>query len=123
MMENAYTSGRSRLVGGVQNRSFDRSSECEQERSVGQITVFSGPERRRHWTDEQRLRIVTEAVQKEAVTNIERANLEAQSEVMISGLETDAAKLFLSHRKSIDELMPSIGVADVKPLLGARAAR
>ncbi len=28
---------------------------------MGQITVFSGPERRRHWTDEQRLRIVTEA--------------------------------------------------------------
>jgi len=28
---------------------------------VGQITVFSGPERRRHWTDEQRLQIVTEA--------------------------------------------------------------
>ncbi len=26
-----------------------------------QITVFSGPERRCHWTDEQRLQIVTEA--------------------------------------------------------------
>jgi transposase len=28
---------------------------------VGQITVFSGPERRRRWNDEQRLQILTEA--------------------------------------------------------------
>jgi transposase len=28
---------------------------------VGQITVFSGPERRRRWSDEQRLQILTEA--------------------------------------------------------------
>jgi len=28
---------------------------------MGQITVFSGPERRRRWSDEQRLRILTEA--------------------------------------------------------------
>lgn len=28
---------------------------------MGQITVFSGPERRRRWTDEQRLQILTEA--------------------------------------------------------------
>jgi hypothetical protein len=28
---------------------------------MGQTTVFSGPERRRHWSDEQRLQILTEA--------------------------------------------------------------
>ena len=28
---------------------------------MGQITVFSGPERRRRWSDEERLRILTEA--------------------------------------------------------------
>lgn len=28
---------------------------------MGQITVFSGPERRRRWTDELRLQILTEA--------------------------------------------------------------
>ena len=28
---------------------------------MGQITVFSGPERRRRWNDEQRLQILTEA--------------------------------------------------------------
>ncbi len=28
---------------------------------MGQITVFSGPERRRRWSDEQRLQILTEA--------------------------------------------------------------
>lgn len=28
---------------------------------MGQITVFSGPERRRRWSDEQRLEILTEA--------------------------------------------------------------
>jgi transposase len=28
---------------------------------VGQVTVFSGPERRRRWSDEERLQIVAEA--------------------------------------------------------------
>ena len=28
---------------------------------MGQVTVFSGPERRRRWTDEERLQIVAEA--------------------------------------------------------------
>lgn len=28
---------------------------------MGQVTVFSGPERRRRWSDEERLRIVAEA--------------------------------------------------------------
>ena len=28
---------------------------------MGQITVYSGPERRRRWSDEQRLQILTEA--------------------------------------------------------------
>ncbi|WP_353200117.1 transposase [Sandarakinorhabdus sp.] len=28
---------------------------------MGPITVFSGPERRRRWNDEQRLQILTEA--------------------------------------------------------------
>ena len=28
---------------------------------MGQITVFSGPERRRRWSEEERLRILTEA--------------------------------------------------------------
>ncbi|MDC8753608.1 transposase [Erythrobacter sp. sf7] len=28
---------------------------------MGQVTVFSGPERRRRWTDEERLRILSEA--------------------------------------------------------------
>jgi transposase len=31
------------------------------ERLVGQVTVFSGPERRRRWSDEERLQIVAEA--------------------------------------------------------------
>lgn len=28
---------------------------------MGQVTVFSGPERRRRWSDEERLQIVAEA--------------------------------------------------------------
>lgn len=28
---------------------------------MGQVTVFSGPERRRRWTDEERLQVLTEA--------------------------------------------------------------
>ena len=28
---------------------------------MGQVTVFSGPQRRRRWSDEERLRILSEA--------------------------------------------------------------
>jgi hypothetical protein len=61
-----------------------------------------------------------DALHKEALTKIEQASLDAQSEVVISGLESNAAKLFLSNMKSVDELMPSIGLADVTLLIGAR---
>ncbi len=42
---------------------------------MGQITVFSGPERRRRWSDEERLRILTEAFSSGAnVAEVARRN-------------------------------------------------
>lgn len=29
---------------------------------MGQMTIFSGPERRRRWSDEERLRVLSEAI-------------------------------------------------------------
>ena len=59
----------------------------------------------------------------EAVTRIERLSLSAQTEVVISGLESIAAKDFLERMPSIDELMPMIDAGEIKSLVDAKAGR
>lgn len=64
-----------------------------------------------------------EAMQQEAIVKIERLSLEAQTEVIANGLESDAAKLFLSTMAPIESLMPAFEVAEVKALVDQRHAR
>lgn len=61
-----------------------------------------------------------DAIEKDALVKIERASLEAQTELMATGIETEAAKLFLEGMKSVDALMPSIDAQEVKQLVEAR---
>lgn len=61
-----------------------------------------------------------EAIEKEAVAAIERLSLEAQTEVLANGLESDAAKAFLNTLPPIDKLMPMIEVREVEKLLEAK---
>ena len=58
-----------------------------------------------------------EALEKEAVTKIERLSYEAQSEIISSGLESDAAKLFLTSMPSMDALMPPIEIGEIQSLI------
>ncbi|WP_420830033.1 transposase [Croceicoccus hydrothermalis] len=63
---------------------------------MGQITVFSGPERRRRWSEEERLRILTEAFSPGAsVTDVAR--------------RLDGADLYLAPQASRSERRTDAG--------------
>jgi len=58
-----------------------------------------------------------EAMEKDAATKIERLSLEAQTEVIANGLESEAAKIFLSNMAPVETLMPMLDVQEVKALV------
>lgn len=61
-----------------------------------------------------------EAMEKEAITKIERLSLTAQTEILASGLESDAAKAFLESMPKMDQLMPPIEIGEIQSLIDAR---
>jgi hypothetical protein len=64
-----------------------------------------------------------EAMQQEAAVKIERLSLEAQTEVIANGLESEAAKLFLTNMPPVETLMPAVDVQEVKALVDQRYAK
>jgi hypothetical protein len=64
-----------------------------------------------------------EAMEKDAIVKIERLSLDAQTEVIAHGLESDAAKAFLGNMAPVDTLMPAIDVLEVKALVDQRHAK
>lgn len=58
-----------------------------------------------------------EAMEREAITKIERLSLQAQTEVLAQGLESDAAKAFLEAMPSMDALMPPIQIGEIQSLV------
>lgn len=56
------------------------------------------------------------ALEKEAITKIERMSLEAQTEIISNGLESAAAKGFLERMPDISSLMPALDAAKLKQL-------
>jgi len=63
------------------------------------------------------------AIEAEAITKIGNMSLEAQTDLLAKGLETDTARAFLSEVRSVDALMPTVNVAEVKALIDARYPR
>lgn len=61
-----------------------------------------------------------EAMQQEAVVKIEHLSLQAQTEVISNGLESDQAKLFLASMAPIETAMPALDVQEVKALVDQR---
>ena len=91
---------------------------------MGQITVFSGPERQRRWSDEQRLQILTEAFAPGASpTDVARRH-----EISTGQVYTWRSKLAVDPPPSVDDgLGPGFAKAVVihgadTPLSGASAA-
>ncbi|TQX91295.1 hypothetical protein EQW76_00725 [Rhizobium sp. rho-13.1] len=58
-----------------------------------------------------------EAMQKAAMTAIERRSVETQEKIMVGGLSTTDARLFLDGMPTADSLMPAIGIDRVESLL------
>jgi hypothetical protein len=56
------------------------------------------------------------SIQAETFTKIERMSLTAQTEVIANGLESDTARQFLDNMPSLESLMPSLDVAEIKRL-------
>lgn len=90
---------------------------------MGQITVFSGPERRRRWSDEQRLQILAEAFAPGACpTDVARRH-----EISRGQLYTWRSKLAVAAPPAPDEHSPGFAEAVLinggdTPLSGSNAA-
>lgn len=64
-----------------------------------------------------------DAIELEARTRIEKMSLDAQTEVVANGLQSDAAKAFLENMPTMDALMPSIDVVEIRALVDQRSKR
>ncbi|WP_431321652.1 hypothetical protein [Rhizobium sp. YTU87027] len=58
-----------------------------------------------------------DALQKAAMTAIERRSVETQEKIMVGGLSTDDARKFLEGMPSAEALMPSLSIERVENLL------
>lgn len=61
------------------------------------------------------------AIEKEALTKIERLSLTAQTEVIANGLESAAARRFLEKMPELESLMPAINAAELKQIQDAKS--
>lgn len=64
-----------------------------------------------------------EAITLAAKTRIERMSMEAQTEVIASGLESAAARAFLNEMPPIEQLMPPVDPVEVKALVDGTRKR
>ncbi len=58
-----------------------------------------------------------DALQKGAITAIERRSVETQEKIMVGGLSTDDARLFLEGMPTADSLMPPLTIDRVETLM------
>ncbi len=61
-----------------------------------------------------------EKIEAEAITKIERLSLAAQTDIVISGLESAAAKEFLERMPSVEALMPQVDAGEMRSLIESR---
>lgn len=62
------------------------------------------------------------AMEREAVAQIERLSLQAQTEIVASGLQSEAAQTFLKAMPSMDALMPPVAPSEIEALVATRRA-
>ncbi|RYE41169.1 MAG: IS66 family insertion sequence hypothetical protein [Hyphomicrobiales bacterium] len=74
---------------------------------MGQITVFSGPERRRRWRDEERLQILTEAFSPGACV----AEVARRHDVSTALVYTWRRKHREAHVEAVPDELPASGFA------------
>lgn len=62
------------------------------------------------------------SIEKAALTQIEHMSLEAQTNILSSGLDSEAAKTFLANMPDIKALMPEVTAADVQSIVDQKQA-
>lgn len=62
------------------------------------------------------------AMERDALAQIERLSLTAQTEIVASGLESEAAQAFLKSMPSMDALMPPVAPSEIEELVATRRA-
>jgi transposase len=85
---------------------------------MGQITVFSGPERRRRWNDEERLQILTEAFAPGACV----AEVARRHDVSTALVYTWRRKLREAHAEPAPDDLAAPGVAAAAMIEDAQPA-
>ena len=75
---------------------------------MGQITVFSGPERLRRWSDEERGQILTEAFSLGACV----AAVARRHDVSTGLIYTWRRKLYAAHAEAASPDLPGLGFAE-----------
>jgi hypothetical protein len=63
------------------------------------------------------------AIEAEAVSKIERLSLEAQTQVVANGLESEGAKAFLNTMPALDKLMPPVEFDEISSLVESKRAQ
>ena len=86
---------------------------------MGQITVFSGPERRRRWSDEEQLRILTEAFSPGAKV----AEVARRHDVSTALIYTWRRKFREARAEAVSPDLPAAGFAEAVMIEDDVAAR
>ena len=86
---------------------------------MGQITVFSGPERRRRWSDDERLQILSEAFSPGACV----AEVCRRHDISTALIYTWRRKLREAHAEPMPGTLPAPGFAEAVIMEDEGAAR
>lgn len=62
------------------------------------------------------------AMERDALAQIERLSLTAQTEIVASGLQSEAAQNFLKTMPTLDALMPPVAIDEIEALVATRRA-
>lgn len=63
------------------------------------------------------------AIEAEAISKIERLSLEAQTQIVANGLESEGAKAFLNAMPAMDQLMPPLQFDEIASLVETKCAQ
>jgi transposase len=85
---------------------------------VGQVTVFSGPERRRRWSDEERSQILTEAFSSGARV----AEVARRHDISTGLIYTWRRKFYAAHAEPASPATPLTSFAEALVAEGERTA-
>ncbi|HEV7417900.1 MAG TPA: hypothetical protein VGN98_17230 [Tianweitania sediminis] len=113
-------------IGSVENANKEIAAECERMGIPSQFAPklsLGWNDRGRNGSKQERLEMrrvaarEVEAIEQAARSAIERKSVETQERIMVGGLTSDHARLFLEAMPTVETLMPALTIERVKTLL------